>query len=61
MGMLQKHSSHQQQDDDNHQHDAETAAGEIAPALRVAPGRQGADEGQDQDDDEDRTEHWGIP
>src|SRR5450432_314954 len=54
--------SHQQQDDDDHHDKTETTARAVAPAATVAPGRQRADQEQDQYDQQDGTErHQSLP
>jgi hypothetical protein len=50
-------SSYQNQYDDDDQNQAESAARVVAPAGRIRPGRQCADEQQDQYDYQYRTEH----
>jgi hypothetical protein len=48
--------SQQQQDDNDNQHDAEPAGRIVAPTATVGPGRKGADEEQDQNDEENGSE-----
>src|SRR5688572_32615798 len=45
--------SHQQQDDEDHEDDAEKAAWAITPAAAVGPSRHGADQQQDDNDEQD--------
>jgi len=46
-------SPQQQQDEQNQEDQSDSAAGIRPPGLTVAPGRQGANEQKDQDDDQD--------
>jgi len=54
--------AHQQQDDKNDNDDARNAARVVAPPTAVSPGRQRADQDQNQDDEKDRSDrHVVVP
>ena len=50
-------SSYQQKHDDDHEQEAEATTRVISPAGAIRPGRQCADEYEDQDDEQDRAKH----
>lgn len=52
-------SSHKQQDDHDQEDQSDAATGIGPPALAVAPGRQGADKQENQDDNQNSSH--GIP
>src|SRR5262249_48001233 len=49
----------QHQDDDDDEDQTQSPAGGVAPVPAVTPGRQSADEGQNQYDDQNGREHGG--
>ncbi len=49
---LELDASHQDKDEEDHHHHAENARGAIAPIARIGPGRNGADEEKNQDDEQ---------
>lgn len=51
---------HQQQDDENDEEQPHDAAGGVAPAAAVRPGREGADQQQDQHDGQDEGQRHGV-
>jgi uncharacterized protein len=54
--------AHQQQDDKNDNDDARNAARVVPPPTAVSPGRQRADQDQNQDDEKDRSDrHVVVP
>ncbi len=56
IGLLSLYSPEQQQNEDNDQDDSQRAGREISPASAVRPRRQHADQHEQQDDDQDRSE-----
>lgn len=52
-GIVCLDASHQQQDDQDQHHEAETSAGSVAPAAAVAPTGQGTNQDEDQDNQQD--------
>lgn len=53
-------SAHQEQDQQDHDQNAENSRRAVTPAGRVGPGRKGADQKQDQNNEEDGAKHIAV-